>query len=254
MNIWKKLFGGGSKPAASILNQPTAPQLSIAESPPAGKEHAVISGSSKNTEDPSPDMLPILRLEGVLTMLEYDGGPGELYYERLSTDLIRRHGSLVGVDYVSHWPKFEIWFRYKDGAAVYSGQRTGHYDIHFLTMGYVGQGPRYARHFLSAAGFDLTYEQIESVKPGDSIELKDGKTIIVREKDKVVETQEVVFDHEEKRIAAGLPAIFRYYKGPSKAAAEAFLMMQNVTARSFFLCVKVPEGMFCKDCDGPFEA
>lgn len=122
-----------------------------------------------------------------------------------------------------------------------------------MTLGYVGEGPRYARHFLAAAGFHLTSEQIDSIKPGDSIELRDGRAIIVREKDKVVETQGVVFDHEEKRIEAGFPATYRYYKGPSKAAAMVFLEKQNVTARSFFIGVKTPEGMFCKDCDGLFE-
>lgn len=177
----------------------------------------------------------------------------EPFYERMSKDLISKHGPLVGVDYVSHFPKFEIWFCYKDGTRIYSGQRTGHHDIHFMTLGYVGEGPRCARHFLAVAGFDLTCEQIESIKPGDSIQLRDGKAVIVREKDKVVETDEVTFDREEKRIEAGFPATYRYYKGPNKAAAVAFLEKQNITAQSFFIGVKTPEGMFCKDRMGLFE-
>ena len=240
MNLWNKLFAGRASPKAEVVERQSshssAPKPST-PSAPAGKNYVVISATSEN-------MVPIASAQGSLTTIQYDGGPAELFYERMSKELISQHGPLVGADYVSHWPKFEIWFRYKDGAAIYSGQRTGHHDIHFLTMGYHGEGPRYVRHFLAAAGFDLTSDQIDSIKPGDSIEFRDSKAVIVREKDKVVETQDVVFDQEEKRIAAGLPATYRYYNGPSKASAVAFLEKQNITARSFFIAVTTPDGIF----------
>lgn len=117
MSFWKKLFGSGSKPGTPITPkppQPSEPKPTAVPSPPADKGYVVISGSSENME-------PIARAEGLLTTRPYDGGPVEPFFERMSKDLISKHGPLVGVDYVSHFPKFEIWFRYKDGAAIYSG-------------------------------------------------------------------------------------------------------------------------------------
>lgn len=115
--------------------------------------------------------------------LQYDRAPGgSLYafYERMSHDLIAQHGPLVRVKYASHYPLFEIWFCYQDGTEIYSGQRRGRYDIHFLSLGYAGEGPTYAQSFLEAAGFELTYAQVESVRPGDTIELVDGEATVVR--------------------------------------------------------------------------
>jgi len=66
-------------------------------------------------------------------------------------------------------------------------------------------------------------------------------------------TQVVIFDREEKRIDVGVPTTYRYYRAPSKAAAVAFLEKQNITAQSFFLAVKTPEGTFCKDSLGFYE-
>jgi hypothetical protein len=111
---------------------------------------------------------------------DYSSGTIESFYERISRDLIEEHGPLVRVEYLSHFPRFEINFIYEDGTAIYSGQRTGYHDVHFLTLGYVGEGPRYAQHFLLAAGFSLTPDQIESIRPGDVIVLKDGKPQVVR--------------------------------------------------------------------------
>lgn len=230
MSFLKRLFGGGSKPPA-----------------PQTQGSAVLTGDLNNLE-------PMMRAGMAMETLRYDGGPVEGFYERMSKDLIAKHGPLVSVDYASHFPKFEIWFCYKDGGRIYSGQRTGNYDIHFLTLGYVGEGPRYARHFLAAAGFDLTSEQIDSIRPGDSIQLKDGKAVIVREKDKVVESSEVTFDREVKADSMGFPAIYKLYKGPNKKTAVAFLEKQNITAQSYFVGVKTPEGTFCKDRMGLFDA
>lgn len=231
MSIWKNLFGGGSKPPITATPKPQQPsggQSSPPTSPLAqpshtGKGYVVVSGTSENME-------PMMRAGTALTTLQYDGGPAEQFYERMSRDLISKHGPLVGVDYASHFPKFEIWFCYKDDARIYSGQRTGNYDIHFMSLGYVGQGPRHARHFLAAAGFDLTSEEIESIKPGDSIQLRDGKAVIVREKDKVVQSSEVTFLKERKEVVAGFPATYRHYSAPSKAVATRFLEKQNITA------------------------
>jgi uncharacterized protein YlzI (FlbEa/FlbD family) len=201
------------------------------------------------------NMEAMMRAGAASGTLQYDGGPVEPFFERMSRDLISKHGPLVGVDCVSHFPKFEMWFCYKDGTRIYSGQaRTDHYDIHFMSVGYAGEGPRYARHFLAAAGFVLSGDQIESIKPGDSIQLKNGKAVIVREKDKIVQTDEVTFDREAKGLSMGFPATYRLYKGPSKAAAVAFLEKQNITAQSYFVGVKTPEGTFCKDRMGLFDA
>lgn len=69
------------------------------------------------------------------------------------------------------FPKFEIWFTYADGTHLYSGRRTGTYDINFLTLGYVGEGPRYAKVFLEEAGFSMSAEDIDLIRPGAMIEL-----------------------------------------------------------------------------------
>jgi hypothetical protein len=62
-----------------------------------------------------------------------------------------------------------------------------------------------------AAGFDVTSTEIKSIMPGDSIELRDGRAITVRQRDKVVDAPEVSFDREEKRVVAGFPATYHYY-------------------------------------------
>jgi len=116
---------------------------------------------------------------------EYYGGgklpdPGKYHYWHISQNLVSVHGHLVQVRYLSHFPKFEINFKYKDGFTLYSGQRTGTYDIHFLSLGYWGEGPRYAWVFLAAAGFDLTEDEVASIRPGDKIEMRSGKAVIIR--------------------------------------------------------------------------
>jgi hypothetical protein len=242
MGLWKKLFGGGSNPSTSS-SKPSRPKPSV---PASGGTIISISGSAENSGN-------MVRAAADLEMLHYDGGRAEPFYERLSRDLVAKHGPLVSVDYVSHFPKFEIWFCYKDGHRIYSGERAGNYDIHFLTLGYIGEGPRCARHFLTAAGFDLPAEEIESIKPGDSIQRQDGKTVVVRQKDKVVESNEVVFIREEKGTHMGFPTIRRWHKSPSKAAAMAFLNKQNITQQLFQLIVETPEGTFSKDRMGVIE-
>ncbi len=202
------------------------------------------------------DIVSAQMVESALETISYEGESVEQFYERMSKALINTHGPLVSVDYISHFPKFEIYFTYKDGMRIYSGQRTGHYDIHFLTLGYVGEGPRYAQHFLSAAGFDLTSEQIESIEPGDSILLKNKKAVIQKKKDKVKKdaSGEVKFLREISGESFGATATYVLYEGPHKAAAIAFLEKQDITAQSYFIGVKTPEGTFCKDRMGLFDA
>jgi ankyrin repeat protein len=106
--------------------------------------------------------------------------PIETSYVAMSTQLVRDHGLLERVEYLSHWPKFEIKFYYRDGTSIYSGQRTGKHDINFLSLGYVGEGPRYARHFLEAAGFNLTTDEIACIKVGDNIVVRDGKAVLIK--------------------------------------------------------------------------
>jgi ankyrin repeat protein len=102
------------------------------------------------------------------------------HYWHISKNLVAIHGPLVQVSYLSHFPKFEIDFEYADGFHLHSGERTGVYNIHFLSLGYVGEGPRYARVFLAAAGLDLTPEQIDSIRPGDIIKSSTNGPLIVR--------------------------------------------------------------------------
>jgi len=107
--------------------------------------------------------------------------PIETSYEAMSRQLVHDHGPLERVEYISHWPKFEIRFHYKDGACVYSGSRTAKHDINFLSLGYVGEGPRYAKHFLEAAGFNLTTDEIANIKVGDKVVLRSGKAVVNRD-------------------------------------------------------------------------
>ena len=68
-------------------------------------------------------------------------------------------------------------------------------------------------------------------------------------------TNAVKFSHEETRPAGllGSLATYRYYNGPDKASAMAFLQKNPVTKGSFFLVVKTPDGVFCRDVQGFFE-
>lgn len=229
MGIWKNIFGGD-------------------------KSKKTDSVSISVTTDIN-DLTSAQMVESALETISYDGGPVEQFYERMSKELINRHGPLLSVDYISHFPKFEIYFVYKDGMRIYSGQRTGHYDIHFLSLGYVGEGPRYAQHFLSAAGFNLTTEQIESIQPGDSILIKNKKAIIQKKKDKVKEDDlgALKFLRERNELVFGAPATYRHYSAPDKKTAKKFLDKQNITAQSYFVVVETPEGIISKDRMGVFE-
>lgn len=107
----------------------------------------------------------------------HDRGAGtvEGFFAQMSNDLVASHGPLVKAEYLSHYPGFEIRFHYRDGATILSGQRTGKFDIHFLSLGYVGEGPRYAKVFLDAAGCNRTAKEIAEIRPGDVILPGDSK-------------------------------------------------------------------------------
>jgi len=75
----------------------------------------------------------------------------------------------------------EPFFRYEDGYSVFSGIHTSAtHDISWMGFWYAGAGPRHLRHFLLAAGIDLTSGQIESRKSGESMDIRDGKPVIFR--------------------------------------------------------------------------
>jgi len=103
--------------------------------------------------------------------------PTERAYRMMARDLMQKYGPLKRVEYLSHFPKFEINFVF-ERKTVYSGQRRGQHDIHFLSLGYFGEGPRYARSFLDEAGFAMSPEEIATIKPGASIELRDGMVAV----------------------------------------------------------------------------
>lgn len=104
-------------------------------------------------------------------------GPIERGYRRLARQYRDAYGALQSVEYISHFPKFEILFNFEK-AAIYSGPRQGAYDIHFLSLGYIGEGPRYAKAFMDELGFSLTTEEIDGINPGALMTLVDGKVII----------------------------------------------------------------------------
>jgi len=212
--------------------------------------------SDQNHEQPPVfvDLKTAQVIESNEETINYVGGPIEPFYEQMSKELIRHHGRLVEVDYLSHFPKFEIYFAYEDGMRIYSGKRTGQYDIHFLSLGYVGEGPRYAKCFLESAGFVMTVDQIKSIEPGDSLKLRDGVAIIQKKNEKVKESEsdDVKFSHERNEESFGFPATYRHYTAPNKKAATSFLEKQNITAQSYYVVVETPEGTFSKDRMGTF--
>jgi uncharacterized Zn-finger protein len=93
----------------------------------------------------------------------------EQHYRELAKKMISKYGPLQRVEFLSHYPNFDIDFVYQKGS-VHSGPRTGDYDINFLRLGYIGEGPRCARAFLDSSGILLSTKQIEELRPGAVIE------------------------------------------------------------------------------------
>ncbi|NSW54112.1 MAG: hypothetical protein HPY85_16535 [Anaerolineae bacterium] len=104
-------------------------------------------------------------------------GPVEYRYRKMARELAQQYGPLRSVEYLSHFPNFEINFVF-DTHTLYSGRRRGQYDIHFLSLGYIGEGPRYARAFLDELGFSMTAKEIDAIQPGDVIQLDAGKVVV----------------------------------------------------------------------------
>lgn len=104
-------------------------------------------------------------------------GPIERGYRKLARQYREAYGALQSVNYLSHFPKFEINFNFEK-AIVYSGARQGRYDINFLSLGYYGEGPKYARAFMDELGFSLTADEIADIAPGAMLTLEDGKVVI----------------------------------------------------------------------------
>lgn len=104
-------------------------------------------------------------------------GPMERAYRQNARDLMQQHGTLKRVEYLSHFPKFEINFIF-ERKTIYSGKRRRQYDINFMSLGYFGEGPRYARHFLDEANFSMTEEEIAAIRPGAKMELREGKVFV----------------------------------------------------------------------------
>ncbi len=231
MSIFSRLFGRKESESRSETRRETTPQ-----------EYQ----TAKVTIDIPTDEVALRAFD------ESYSGTIEQFYANMSRQLIERHGPLVKVDYVSHFPKFEIWFFYEDGTTIYSGQRAGCYDINFLSLGYVGEGPRYAQAFLEAAGAQLTSEDIESIRPGTSIQLSGGRVRIVRKEDQFSEDESdhVKFVREVERIGA----TYRLYTSPDEQSAKYFLAKQDITVQSFFIVVKTPEGYLGKDRQMEFDA
>jgi hypothetical protein len=106
-------------------------------------------------------------------------------YRRLAARMVNVFGELVRVEYRSHFPNFEIGFVF-ERTTVISGYRTGKYDIHFLTLGYRGDGPACAQAFLDELGFSLSLDDIAGVEAGDVIVLDDAGAISIHRKQLVL--------------------------------------------------------------------
>ncbi|MBU1341039.1 MAG: hypothetical protein KKD66_05355, partial [Proteobacteria bacterium] len=95
--------------------------------------------------------------------------PYEDSYRENGKKFVKQYGPLLRVEYLSHYPKFEINFVFNK-FIVYSGSRGNSYDINFLSLGYIGEGPRYSKYFLEGVGFILSDNEIKNIKPGAVIE------------------------------------------------------------------------------------
>lgn len=98
-------------------------------------------------------------------------------YEALARRMTQRYGPLRRVVLLSHFPDFEIDFEFEAGT-LQSRKRRGVYDIHFLSLGYAGEGPECAHTFLRGVGFDLAFEEITKLQAGAVITLENGRATV----------------------------------------------------------------------------
>lgn len=82
----------------------------------------------------------------------------------MARELAATHGKLRKVRILTHFPDFNIDFKFDDGVVVRSGKRTGVLDIHMLSFGYYGTGPIMSHAFLEELGYDLLYSQVTSLR------------------------------------------------------------------------------------------
>ena len=103
--------------------------------------------------------------------------PYEDSYKESGKRIVQHFGPLLQVQYLSHYPKFEINFVFEN-VTVYSGPRGDQYDINFLSLGYVGEGPRYSKYFLEGMGLTLSDTEIKAISPGAIIKKVGSKAVI----------------------------------------------------------------------------
>ncbi len=179
-----KVFVAGAKDAVENGRKSPSIATSAAGKTPVGSGNAYSLPQAQRRPEtilpiavkpPPVPVQPPLKQEAAESRV-YSGTSGvEAFYAKMSSDLIQVHGPLKEVEYVSHYPSFEIRFHYQDGTRIVSSKRTGKFDIHFLSLGYLGEGPRYAKAFLNAAGFPLSSKEIEQIKTGNVIRPGDSK-------------------------------------------------------------------------------
>lgn len=72
-------------------------------------------------------------------------------------------------------------------------------------------------------------------------------------KAKTAQVGKVVFVREDRQQQSGATMIYRIYKGPDAASAQAFLKQNPVTRQFYYLVVETPEGNYCRDIQGIYK-
>lgn len=185
----------------------------------------------------------------------YDGnGDVENFYAELSMRCMDEHGTLIRVEFLTHFPDFEMRFVYSDGWSMVTGQRRGQYDIHFMSFGYAGEGTRYLNHFLEAAGFFVDADLIESLKAGDALVLHGSCVALIRGDTTVSEHEGFArFVLEESNDGT----TFRVFSTSCEVLARAFLAQHTVAVDNSYLLVSTPAKHYGIDRNGelrePYE-
>ena len=125
-----------------------------------GWEARVISGTSEQVAEAEWRHDPIVR-----------------QYRTMARNFVQKYGPLSRVECISHYPDFEVRFVFGK-KEIYSGKRRSGYDIHFLRLGYFGEGPRLAQQFLDEAGLAMSADDIGDIKAGAVISLRNGKPVV----------------------------------------------------------------------------
>jgi hypothetical protein len=80
----------------------------------------------------------------------------------------------------------------------------------------------------------------------------EGK-VPVQEEPKKAKAGKVKFVREDRQMKMGHTFIYRIYKGPDAATAQAFLQENPVTKQLYYIVVETPEGNFCRDIQGIYK-